>query len=115
MKRNLTRNERIRTKSDFKNIFATSDSRSCRGAKILFLKNGRNYSRFGVTFQRNFGNAVQRNWSKRIFREIYRNSKNNIKDGFDILFILYRGNFVFSEREEQFFLLIDRADLAENH
>ena len=112
MKKSLTRDERIGSASDFRKIFASAVSFSCRGAKIFFIQNEKGYNRIGITLRRKYGNAVQRNYARRIMKEIYRNNKDAIKQGFDIIFIIYPGNYSFGDREEQFRLLIRRSDLV---
>ena len=112
MKKNLTREERIGKPSDFKKIFASGQKYSCRGAKIFFIKNSKSYNRIGITLQRKYGNAVQRNYGRRIMKELYRNNKNAIKQGFDIILIIYPGNFDFNQREEQFYSLIRGSGLV---
>lgn len=59
---------------------------------ILALKNNLNYSRFAVSIKKNKANAVKRNKSKRIVREIYRCEKHNIPLGFDYFIIVNRYN-----------------------
>ena len=112
MKRSLTREERIGKASDFKKIFASGQKYSCRGAKIFFIENNESYNRIGITLQRKFGNAIQRNYARRVMKELYRNNKHTIKQGFDIILIIYPGNFDFNHREEQFYSLIRRSGLV---
>lgn len=112
MKRNLTREERIGKGSDFKRIFASGERKSCKGAKIFFIQNEKGYNRIGVTLQRKYGNAIARNHARRVTKELYRINKNTIKKSFDIIFIIYPGNYSYSDREEQFNFLIRRSDLV---
>jgi len=112
MRESLTKPERIRSKTDFKSIFNTSDSVGCRGAKMLFRINNLGYSRFGVTLRKNYGNSVQRNYARRVLKELYRTHKTSLNDSFDILVILYPGSDSYQERQEQFIRLLKRADIA---
>ena len=112
MKKSLTRDERIGSASDFRKIFASAASFSCRGAKIFFIQNEKDYNRIGITLRRKYGNAVERNYARRVMKEIYRNNKDAIKQGFDIILIIYPGNYSFRDREEQFRLLIRRSGLV---
>ncbi len=113
MKRSLTRDERIGSSSDFKKIFASAATSSCRGAKIFFIHNEKGYNRIGITLRKKYGNAVQRNYARRSMKEIFRNNKDTIKPGFDIILIIYPGDYSFRDREEQFHFLIRRSGLAE--
>ncbi|MDC7218850.1 MAG: ribonuclease P protein component [Spirochaetales bacterium] len=115
MKRSLTREERIGSASDFKRIFASAASHSCRGAKIFFTQNEKGYNRIGITLRRKYGNAVERNYARRIMKEIYRNNKDAIKQGFDIILIMYPGKYSFGDREEQFMLLLGRSGLVKGN
>ena len=112
MKKSLTKKEILRKKSDLKRIFASGSNCKSRGAKILFLQNSLSYNRFAVTLVRKYGNSVERNYSKRVLREVYRSEKNNIKGCFDIVIVLYPGNYSFQERYDQFKVLIKRANLV---
>ena len=67
---------------------------------------------FAVTLVRKYGNSVERNYSKRVLREIYRNEKNSIRTSFDIVIVLYPGDYSFRERYDQFQVLIKRANLV---
>ena len=112
MKKSLTKKEILRKKSDLKRIFASGFNCKYRGAKILFLQNSLPYNRFAVTLVRKYGNSVERNYSKRVLREVYRNEKHSIRASFDIVIVLYPGNYSFQERYNQFRVLIKRANLV---
>ena len=114
MRRSLTRSERLRSKADFARVFDKPDIRSaCRGAKLVAKRNDLETGRFAVTLVRKFGNAVQRNYARRVFKEIYRNTKQDLPTGYDIIVVLYSGDYDYREREQQFTKLIRRADFAE--
>jgi ribonuclease P protein component len=53
------------------------------------LKNGLSGNRMAVTFARKFGNAVNRNRSRRVSREAYRLLRNRLKTGFDLVLLVY--------------------------
>lgn len=112
MKESLTKKERLGKKSDLNKIFVSGSVYKCRGAKILFLKSSLSYSRFAVTLVRKFGNSVERNYTKRIFREFYRKHKVEIDHSYDIVFVLYPGDFSYQNRLEQFSYLMKRAHLV---
>ncbi|OQY33302.1 MAG: ribonuclease P protein component [Spirochaetaceae bacterium 4572_59] len=112
MKKSLTKKEILRKQSDLKRIFASGKSFKCRGAKILFLPNFLIYNRFAVTLVRKYGNSVERNYSKRILREIYRTQKELISAPYDVVIVLYPGDYSFQDRYEQFNKLLRRANLV---
>lgn len=111
MRKTLTRSERLSRQSDLKTVFATGSRLNTAGAKVVYLKNNLPYSRFAITIVRKFGNAVERNLAKRIFRELYRLNKHDILTGWDIIIILYPGSYDRKKRETQFFSLLNRAQL----
>lgn len=113
MRKNLTKKERIGKRSDLKLIFASGKKISCKGAKLLYIKNDLTFNRFAVALVRKYGNAVERNTSKRFMREIYRDIKYSIIPGVDIVIVLYPGDFSFYDRKNQFFSLLKRGELVQ--
>jgi len=111
MRKNLTRGERLRSQSDISRVFKSSSRVSCSGAKLVYRKNDLGWNRIAVTLVRKYGNSVQRNRSKRILREIYRSLKNNLKPGFDMVIVLYPGDYNYSIRESQVKYLLGRAGI----
>ena len=115
MRTSLTRSERLKSKADFARVFNQPDYKSgCRGAKLVAKRNGLETGRFAVTTVRKFGNAVQRNYARRILKEIYRKSKQDLPTGFDIIVILFPGDYGYHEREQQFTKLFRRAKIAQS-
>ncbi len=114
MRKSLTKKERLGNRSDLTRVFGSSLRFNCRGARLVYTENCLSFSRFAVAIVRNYGNAVQRNLSKRILRELFRNNKDRIKKGFDIVVVLFPGDFSFYEREKQFNQLLKRAGLVQD-
>ena len=103
----------MKSKADFALVFDNTDFRSaCRGAKLVARRNDLQIDRFAVTLVRKFGNAVQRNYARRVLKEIYRNTKQDLPTGYDIIVVLYPGDYSYHEREQQVTRLIRRADFA---
>jgi len=115
MRKNLTKKERLGKRSDLKYIFASGKKISCKGAKLIYVKNDLTFNRFAVALVRKYGNAVERNRSKRYLREIYRDKKDIIVPGVDIVLVLYPGDFSFSDRKNQFFSLLKRGELVKSN
>ena len=105
------REERIKNPADFKKLFKNGKKISIQGAKIFFMENGLEINRVGFPLIRGYGNAVQRNLSKRYSREVYRLLKSHLNTGYDILFLVYPGNDSFSSRCDQFRLVLNKAGL----
>ncbi len=108
------REERIKKPADFKKLFKNGKKASIPGAKIFYLENGLGMNRIGFPLNRGYGNAVQRNLSKRYSREIYRHFKSHLNTGYDILLLIYPGNDSFSTRCDQFRLLCQKAGLLKD-
>ena len=94
----------LKKKSGFKR---TERIKKSVAFKALF-KNGK---RTGIPLSRGYGNAVQRNLSKRYSREVYRLLKAQLDVGYDMLFLLYPGRDSFDARCAQFRLLCKKAGL----
>ena len=98
MKRSLTKRERIKKYNDFKIIFKKAKQTDVRGLKILFIKNSLTWNRIAIVTGRGYKLSVLRNKVKRQVRDIYRNLKHTIKNGYDIIFIPYTGDYSYKER-----------------
>jgi ribonuclease P protein component len=89
------------------------------GSRLLVMKilsNGMEYSRYGFVVSKRIGNAVIRNRTKRLFREIMR--QIDIKPGYDIIFITRAGisELGFHELKCAVMRLMSQAGLVtENH
>jgi len=113
MKKNLTREERLRNRTDIDNLFRNPERMSrCNGAKLLASRNNLRISRFAAIPIRKIGAAVKRNYVRRVLKEIYRNFKREVRDGFDIIIIAYSGVYNYIDLKEQFIYLIHKADIA---
>lgn len=92
VKRSLTslpREERLRSGRDIERLFHSGKRVQTFGAKLFFSPNGLPYNRVGFTLKKGYGNAVERNRVKRIFRAAFRSLKGSIKIGFDLLLLIF--------------------------
>ena len=67
----------------------------------------------GFPLIRGYGNAVERNLSKRYSREVYRLLKSHLNTGYDMLILIYPGNDSFHSRCDQIRLLCQKAGLIQ--
>ena len=111
----FSRNERIKRSADIQNLFKKGKRFSTKGAKLFVLKNEMQYNRIGFAIPRGYGNAVERNLSKRYSREVYRYYKTRLNTGYDILLLIYPGNDSFRTRCVQFSNLCEKSDLKLNN
>ena len=105
--------ERIKRASEIKNLFKNGKRVSVEGAKLFFLPNEYQFNRIGFPLPRGYGNAVERNHSKRLSRETFRNLKSHLNTGYDMLFLVYPGaeKPSFHSRCDQFLSLCKKAGL----
>ena len=108
------REERIKNPARFKELFKTGKKISIPGAKIFYLENGLEINRVGFPLIRGYGNAVERNLSKRYSREVYRLLKSHLNTGYDMLILIYPGNDSFLSRCDQIPLFCKKAGLIRN-
>ncbi len=111
MKRSLTKAERVNGRRDVRNLFFSPRRWSVHGCSLRVRSNGLDHSRLLVSPGRKFGNAVQRNYVKRVGREIFRNTKSELLPGYDLAFIFYSGDYTFQDRKNQVTALLMKAGL----
>ena len=107
------REERIKNPADFKKLYKEGKKISIPGAKLFYLENHLEMNRVGFPLMRGYGNAVERNLSKRYSREVYRLLKSHLNTGYDMLFLIYPGNDSFHSRCDQIRLLCQKAGLIQ--
>lgn len=108
------REEHMKRPADIQLLFKNGKRVSVNGAKLFYMLNGKNINRIGFPLPRGYGNAVERNQSKRYSREVYRLFKSHLNTGYDMLFLVYPGNNSFQSRCEQFRSLCQKAELLKD-
>jgi ribonuclease P protein component len=109
------REEHLKGRNDIREVFGKGKRFNCQGAKLFVLKNKLPYNRICFTFSRGFGTAVERNHSRRLGREVYRNLKPSLKCGYDFILLVYPTdtNPGFDGRMEQLKFLFARAGIMQ--
>jgi len=79
--------ERVRRPGEFQAVLKGGRCFRDSLLRIHFRENGREASRLGLVVSRKMGNAVVRNRLKRIYREIFRESKSRIPGSLDLVVI----------------------------
>ena len=74
---------RLKNAAEFKRVYEGGAKRVSRSFAVFVVRNGLEYSRFGMTTPRKLGKAHDRNRIKRRIREILRTSRAEIPNGFD--------------------------------
>lgn len=112
MRKNLTKHQIVRKKSDISRIFKEGKIVSVRGYKLVCVQNGLDFPRIIIIPAKKFGNAVQRNTVRRRCKEIFRKGYSFLGHGYDIAFIIYPGNeYDYTICKKQFCKLVEKAGL----
>ena len=87
MNESLSSKERIKKKKEF--LLTYKKGNRYRGTYfiIIYLANGRPYSRLAAVAGKKIGNAVKRNKVKRWIKALFRRNKDLLKDSKDLVFI----------------------------
>jgi len=91
------RKERLKGRKEIKEVFGKGRRYSCHGAKLFVLENDLPYNRICFTLAKGkgskgascFSRAVSRNRAKRLGREAFRLMKSGIKNGYDLILLVY--------------------------
>ncbi len=78
---------RLRTNKDFKNVYKRGKNYWNRNLILYVKNNGLENSRIGFSITKKVGNSVVRNKIRRRMKEVCRLNFDNIKVGYDIIFI----------------------------
>ena len=107
---------RLRKRRDFSYTFKKGKSLANYCLVLVYRKTNAEVTRVGFSISKKFGTAVKRNRIKRQLREIYRSKIDNIKPGYDLVFIARRGAKAadFHTLKKQMENLLKRADLLKN-
>jgi len=107
----FTRNEHVKSSCEIKKLLRTGKKASVDGAKLFYSTNQLGVNRIAFALPRGYGNAVQRNKSKRLSRETYRYNKASLKTGYDMILLVYPGRDSFKKRCAQFQSLCQKAGI----
>lgn len=107
----FTQKEKIKKPDEIRILYKEGKKVSTSGAKLFYKKSNSDFNRIAFTLPRGYGNAVQRNHSKRVSREAYRHLKSHLNTGYDIILLVYPGNDSFRTRCEQLRYLFRKAGL----
>ena len=112
----FSKKERLLKSKDFRSVYTKGRKISVGGAAICYLENALGYNRLGFSVSsRNFKLASARNRIRRIFREVYRRNKAELRSGFDLVLVVKRGfdkNSPYVEAERLFKELVKKAGLV---
>ena len=85
----MGKTEHLLKSADFARVYKKGRAAKKNSTVLYSFQNGLVYNRIGFSISsRNVGKASSRNRMRRIFREIYRLKRKDLKTGFDIVVIL---------------------------
>jgi len=112
----FSKKEHLLKSKDFRNVYTKGRKISVGGTAVCVLENTFGYNRLGFSISsRNFKLATTRNRIRRLFREVYRLNKAELKTGFDLVVIVKRGfsrDSSYNEVEQFFKSLVKKAGLT---
>ena len=107
----FTREERLKNRDRIQLLFKRGRAVSHSGVKLFLLENELPINRIVFTFARKYGNAVERNRSRRFSREVYRRLRPRLVTGFDMALLVYPGKDNYIGRSDQLHTLFKKAGL----
>lgn len=111
MRRSLTKQERLRTRRQIDRVFEAGRKATCKGMRLAYAPNEIGHSRLAVIPARGHKNAVDRNKSRRLAREVFRSVKERVLDGYDFAIVCFPGDYRYADRQEQLLHLLSREQL----
>ena len=112
----FSKKERLLKSKDFRVIYAKGRKVSVGGTAICYLENSLGHNRLGFSVSsRNFKLASARNRIRRLFKEVYRRTKSELRPGTDIVLVIKRGfdkNSPYKDAERVFMDLVKKAGLV---
>lgn len=114
MRKSLTKAEILRDRREISRLFSESHAFRTNGLHLRIVENDLGWSRVVFAAVRSFRTAVGRNRARRRVREAYRNIKGLITGHYDMVFVMYPGDFSYSERYQQVEKLLLRSGVIPN-
>ncbi len=97
----------LRNKDDFSSVYKRGKSIGERYIVLFYKKNGLSYNRIAFLASKKVGNSVERNRARRLMKENYRFLKDEIKSGFDLIFIAR--NTINGKKAQQVYKSMEKA------
>ena len=105
----LGRSERLRRGADFRAVYATR-ARAADGRLVVYARaNGRDVTRLGLSVGRRCGGSVERNRTKRLLREAFRQARHTFPLGFDVVLVPLGRDWTFDEVDRRLRALVPEA------
>lgn len=95
----MRKEEVVKNNREFDYIIKNGKYRKNSEYVIYYINNDKEYNRFGISVSKKIGNAVTRNYYKRIIRNICDKSKNLYSNSKDYIIIMRKGLTLLSFEE----------------
>ena len=111
----MKKNEVVKNNRDFERIIKEGKYRKNNEFIIYYLANSLDRSRFGISVGKKIGNAVERNYYKRVIRNICDKCKKLYSNPKDYIIIMRKGCSLlsFNEIHDSFSSLIQKIENIE--
>jgi ribonuclease P protein component len=105
----------LRKKKDFSILYNKGKSVGERCLVLFYRKNGLSYNRRAFLASKKVGNSVLRNRARRLLRESHRDLEENLKEGYDLIFIARKTivNLKCADVKESMEAALRKANLTE--
>lgn len=107
----------VKESRDFQKIMSTGICLKDKNLVIYYKENNNNYSRFGISVGKKIGNAVVRNYYKRVLRNIVDHNKKICSNKKDYIIIVRKNCLItdYQKIEKSFIYLIQSSQKGEKN
>ena len=108
----MKKEEVVKKTREFDYIIKKGQCKKNNEFVIYYIDNEKEYNRFGISVSKKIGNAVTRNYYKRVIRNICDKSKNLYSKRKDYIIIMRKGliSLEFSEAQKSFNDLLEKIN-----
>ena len=108
----MKKEEIVKNNRDFDSIIKNGKYQKNNNFIIYYINNDKNMNRFGISVGKKIGNAVIRNYYKRVIRNICDKNKNLYSNNKDYIIIMRKGliSLNYNEANDSFIDLIKKID-----
>ncbi|MGL4524904.1 MAG: ribonuclease P protein component [Spirochaetia bacterium] len=107
MRESLSKRE-ILSHRDLQKIFKGGTRYRSGGIGCFFCRGEHKFSRMGISISKKYGNAVCRNYAKRVIRELFRRHRTLLKTPVDFVVVVYPHHLSYAQAESVIIDLFSR-------